>query len=843
MSCRWAIVLAAAMSAATWTGGAAARALELKPFSHREGFEQACPKLGRWASNGPSTVVFAGPSDERAAEGKRSMKLDVRLDGGSYHYFGVRAKVPCAGSLKLTARVFVAEGTTASVGFGANMVYPPTRYSGCGPTKTFSKPTGRWETVEVDLVTRGEAGAAKVMADQTATTRGEDVGALLDRWSLFIRGGKGKRAIVYVDDVRIEGQAPSEADYRREIDRRWQAGQARLAKRIADWREALARGKKDVATLTDSPQGLREYVALYKTSATRAERLIEDLAKRGYGSRTDLDGIESALFTLRYGRETIATMAKGMAEGRAFLLYTPPAITNHQFAGSPFPIPARIGTKLACGACRGEYESVTVVVYALKDLSRVLVGATDLTGPGGVIPSKAVDVHVVKSWYQAGKDIWRRANQKLLTPELLLKDDQLVRVDTQTQVNYVRSTRPDGTETYLCCSGPTSENLKDLRPVDAETLEPVDVPAGGLKLFWLTLHVPNDAKPGVYRGRVTVSSASGSQALPFEITVHPFELCESRLIYSIYYRGKLSTDGRWTIGSEHKSEQQYRAEIEDLKAHGVLYPTNYQPWDDKRLRRMLEIRREVGLPAGRFYNLGAGRASARDAAQLAALSKTVKKWIAMCRPFGYDSVYFYGIDEARGERLKSQRAAWRTVQQAGGKTFVAGYKGTFEAMGALLNTAVLAYRPDPAEAKKWHSVGSHAFCYAYPQVGNEEPETYRRNFGLVLWKAGFDGAMDYAYQHGFGHIWNDFDHHRYRDHNFTYPTVSGVVGTLQWEGFREAVDDVRYVTTLERAIKDAPPAKAELARQARQWLDALDPEEVDLYKARQQMVTLIKQLE
>ena len=214
---------------------------------------------------------------------------------------------------------------------------------------------------------------------------------------------------------------------------------------------------------------------------------------------------------------------------------------------------------------------------------------------------------------------------------------------------------------------------------------------------------------------------------------------------------------------------------------------------------------------------------------------------ALCREYGYGDVYFYGIDEAKGERLAAQKATWGTVQDAGGKTFVACYYGTFEAMGPLLNCAVLAHRPDPEEAAKWHGVGSEAFTYAYPQVGVEEPETYRRNFGLVLWKAGFDGAMDYAYQHGFGHVWNDFDSSNYRDHNFTYPTVNGVVGTLAWDGFREAVDDVRYVTTLEAAIKASDDADA--AKQAQEWLDALEPDTADLYETRARMVEWIGRLE
>jgi hypothetical protein len=60
--------------------------------------------------------------------------------------------------------------------------------------------------------------------------------------------------------------------------------------------------------------------------------------------------------------------------------------------------------------------------------------------------------------------------------------------------------------------------------------------------------------------------------------------------------------------------------------------------------------------------------------------------------------------------------------------------------------------------------------------------------------------MDFAYQYPFGQsIWNDFDDGttpRYRDHVFAYPTSNGVIDTIQWEGWREGVDDTRYVATL-----------------------------------------------
>ena len=167
--------------------------------------------------------------------------------------------------------------------------------------------------------------------------------------------------------------------------------------------------------------------------------------------------------------------------------------------------------------------------------------------------------------------------------------------------------------------------------------------------------------------------------------------------------------------------------------------------------------------------------------------------------YGYQDLYIYGIDEASGAELQAERPAWQTVHNAGGKVFVACYDDAVNIVGDLLDVPVLSGPLDAQQVTQWHSQGKRIFNYGNPQVGVENPEIYRQNYGFALWNKGYDGAMDYAYQHGFGpSIWNDFDSAstHYRDHVFAYPTSNGVIDTIQWEGWREGVDDTRYVASL-----------------------------------------------
>ena len=476
------------------------------------------------------------------------------------------------------------------------------------------------------------------------------------------------------------------------------------------------------------------------------------------------------------------------------------------------------GGKLTLAACRDEYESISFAVYARQDLKNLQLEIRDLRSVGHVISKSSFDPYVVKCWYQAGRDVMFHDGVKRFVPELLLKDDDLVRVDSKSETNSVRSTAEDGSTKYLSASGKDPEALEELRPIDAATLQPVTISADTLKQFWLTLHIPKDAAAGKYTGSIRLSAQSiKSVEIPIDVTVYDFELAQPKMIYSIYYPGKLSDEQpSGTIAAHYKSEEQMRAELSDMVAHGVRHPNLWQAYSEELVPRVLQLRKEAGMPNDRlFINMPAG-APHHSAGK-------IEGWRKLTCSFGYKDIYLYGEDEAHGNRLRMQKPSWGNVQKAGGKMYASAWKeDPFEVMGGLLNVLVWSGGCQPEKAKRWHSVGSEIFSYSNPQVGVEEPLLYRYNYGLALWKADYDGAMTFAYQWAYGHIWNDFDSEKFRDHCFSYPTINGVVGTIQWEGFREGVDDVRYITTLEQAIEKA--GDTEIARTARRWLAGLKAE-------------------
>ena len=182
---------------------------------------------------------------------------------------------------------------------------------------------------------------------------------------------------------------------------------------------------------------------------------------------------------------------------------------------------------------------------------------------------------------------------------------------------------------------------------------------------------------------------------------------------------------------------------------------------------------------------------------------------------------------------------------------VACSTGFFDLVGDLLDLPIMA-RMSADEVPRVHDIGHQIYNYSMPQGGEEQPFKYRYFFGHWLLRSGMDGSHTYAYQHALGlgesmgRPWDDFDNAIYRSHMLTYPTVDGIVGTLQWEGVRAAVDDVRYATTLREAatsaIGSADPAAVALGEAARAWLEQVDILG-DLGALRREMVDHILELQ
>ena len=770
-------------------------------------------KMTFWDNNGLWKVHFAGPSEEQASSGKRSFKIDVTWLDTSWDCWRPSPLVLLyRGNPKVRAKLHVGRG---DAWLGHRHATAEAGDSGClvDGRKLDSLPDG-W--VQWVATAGGTPGKDKYL--QAAV--------------VWLRPDADGRTVVYVDDIEVEagGAEDHQAELKARIDIINAERDAKLQKEADAFRARFQRLARQIAgpaptlPVSASPELSACFQRLGLYCDQSQQELDAQLARfESAPTRSALIPLPGQLALLEKAQASRGSLVK-YAEARptaAYVVWIVEPLSNEKVLPKRFPVPGVVGTELRCGACPGEYEPVSFAVYALKELNGVIARATDARCDGLTIPASAIDVRIVKCWWQAGVPI-ADLTHPTLTPELLLKDPDFVTVDDQKKRNVVRDPKA---------------------PRDAEELQPVDIAASSAQQFWVTVHVPDDARPGTYRGAILLEVADTPPLeLPLTIQVRPFRLEEPLLQYSLYYRGILTQDNLSSINGQARSESQYLTEMRNLKAHGITHPTCYQPFDGL-LDRAIELRKQAGIAVDPLYALGIHTEAPRSPEAIEALKQRVRAGVDRVRAHGIKELYVYGRDEATGERLEAQREAFRAVHEAGAKVMVACYSGAFELVGDLLDLAVHSGPAIPSEARKWHAAGRRVFSYGNPQSGVELPEIYRRNYGLALWKAGYDGACDYAFRHAVGDVWDEYDHHKYRDIVFVYPTADGVIDTVAWEGFREGVDDVRYLTTLLKVIErpHADAAKRELAAEARKWVETMDPQG-DLSTLREKMVRWILRL-
>ena len=505
-------------------------------------------------------------------------------------------------------------------------------------------------------------------------------------------------------------------------------------------------------------------------------------------------------------------------------VFVPPTISDMRILPTTVLPNEYVSDKMCVVASPGEYEPASFVIQANDDISDLQIEVTDLLNESNLISSENVDVRTVKCWYQAGVSKYNEGS-KVLTPELLLKDDALVKVEDGN--NYIKVA-----DQYLLASQPTGgiqgipwlPSIEEFPIKDASNIQPINIFAGSNKQIWLTFKVPNNSLSGLYTGAVNlIVEEKLVKRIVLELEVLPIDLSEPCLIYSMYYHGRLQSNGQGTISNRWKSKTQLQAELQNLVAHGITSPVVYQDWEEPSLfREYLEAMKEAEMATSPLFlygegsNLGYGTTS--SIAELTSLTKEVAEVMKIAESEGFSDVYFYGIDEALAkygmETLLQQRNAWQAIQKANGKVFTSGVSvgrfgderspGDFGFVGTVLDLLNCNGPLSSEEAQRWHSEGHKILSYSNPQAGLEKPETYRRNFGLRLWQADYDGAMDFCYQTGVtGNLWNDWRNDDRRNRAMAYPTVNGVIDTIQWEGWREGVDDVRYLTTLIETIETA----------------------------------------
>jgi hypothetical protein len=385
-----------------------------------------------------------------------------------------------------------------------------------------------------------------------------------------------------------------------------------------------------------------------------------------------------------------------------------------------------------------------------------------------------------------------------------------------------------------------------LRPVSAH-----NVRAQSSRLYWVTVNVPGSASAGTYSASIRVSDANGGRRdLPIEIRVLPFRLTERGLPrFGAFFSGAKMARGEWAF----------------LRRYGLDAAQWF--WSANRI----EIRNRAGAMALDF--------TAYDAAVNAMKAAGMRGPLVLSLGNSWLGHYEIAIAQAFDLRLMKRELGGRQVTLMDmtdirwEKYWVEGLRQIFaHAKQAQWPPLALLINDEPTKhIMAYHPYRYHLVKKHFPEVPvygvffepEKDPGPLLHSSDIVVANRDLDRMKDLAAQFGkrfwtynnvtadqsfgknrllygqipayygseamwfwcwnyyVGNAWDDFDREQSdADWVAVYPSVDGEepVKTLAVEALREAIDDVRYLKTLEQRAPDLVP---ELRRRQKALFDGI----------------------
>jgi hypothetical protein len=513
---------------------------------------------------------------------------------------------------------------------------------------------------------------------------------------------------------------------------------------------------------------------------------------------------------------------------------------------------------------RGEKKGMSFLIgYKGKDILDITAEPTAFTGDSGTIAATNFDVWFMPVWWQA--EINGQDNQAagILTQEVFVKNPDLIRTDYSAYNNYIQGIQlssADGTTGTISYKNVNTAFPKFFKIQDSTSLQPFDITTTEQrhKQLWIDMSIPANQKSGVYYGAIKVyrdNKGDSLATIPVKITVNEFDYSAVAFFNGVYYRGGYSptyynsasgtsadNNNNWYHWG-YKDSVQLRKEFESMKEVGILYPQSNVGYTNVTTERL--IRTRAGLPTDKAFIANSGFQSLSQAWQdytkglitLSALNTEKSDAVTTIGQFrtalmgaglSEANIYYYGHDEANTSTYGLPAGAITTMQAATNTAAhiratypnarfwqaTSPYGNNFEQASAWLDIPVMFmnsydayYGPmEDAEVQNWLGVVDEVWGYNHPQLGYENAEVYRRNYGWLAMKRGLTGNYGWQWTSTQGLWYHDKDGgtNGYRDPAPIYPLYHGYLSTLCHKGLRDAYYDMRYWNTLESKVNALP---------------------------------------
>jgi hypothetical protein len=449
-------------------------------------------------------------------------------------------------------------------------------------------------------------------------------------------------------------------------------------------------------------------------------------------------------------------------------------------------------------ACPGEHEPAVFAVRTLKPLTNLRCSVSDLTsGSGSVVPSRLLDLRLVQFRLRLTDHQFRDRTFRTV-PELL---------------------------------GPFLT---------------VDLPANTTQPFWLTAHVPADAVPGEYRGKIVLEADGQRTAeLPVHLLVRPFRLAEpTDRVWALYVDS-------WRWPKRYPEDGALLQELKDVRSHGIrslvlaasrdftVQDGRETEWNDPLLARSIPLMEQAGNDGPLVLGLGF-LAELVPGGKVRGPSGDSPDWSDFSWPPELQGRYvdalrlvqrrfeanrwppflFLGSEAVTDDRKASSRVRWeyQLAQRAGLKSLLLSSPELArtelaEAADIRCFDASLAVESGEHAAARFaecRAAGDQFWWRGAGSFNLHEGNMVRNRYlaGFLHYKSAADGCLIWTFQRPRGSAFNDFDGitthpESAKDCCLTYPSseLAENIPTPQWEGIREGIDDYCYAHTLESALR------------------------------------------
>ena len=562
--------------------------------------------------------------------------------------------------------------------------------------------------------------------------------------------------------------------------------------------------------------------------------------------------------------------------------YAVPPMSEIQRLPDVYPTDGTPNGTVRIVMAKDEYEPGSFLVWARQDLGKVQFEIGDLKQvkvkgegeereTGVVFPRENLDLKFVKVWYQNRNGWFSYFGDTgfKLCPELLVNDEDLIRVDTKKEANYARLIGKDEKKSerwinpprqmdvrQLCESWRQTDTFDSMRESfrDAATLQPVALPKNEFRQFFLTAHAAKDTPAGIYRGAIQLKNSNNSKtqtlgSIPVEIRVLDFELpapkCygepEKDFLVSSYNYISFGKIMEKNGGDAALARRQFVSILRNQVAHNQTMHMIGGNFNNETFET-IEALREAGMRSDVLMGGVAPVWGVTDPKVMVPRANIIAD--EYDRRFGHHNVYMGYGDEPGADWLAANRPVFESYQQSGLKFFIAG-ETVFSKAGYFYDWHNSAHDATdgtiPALWGRMQGV-SHSAWYVNQHVGAENPALCRRQNGLGAYLSGYTALCNYAHHLG---PYND-DSTLYKPMVLAYGIYDGVLDTLAWEGFREGIDDIRYATLMTDLARKAAKSKdlktRYLGSKAMQYLALTDAKSYDQDSVRGEMIRFINEL-